>query len=997
MADLATLGIAVDSSAVAAGTTSLQSFAAAADVTGAAADGLSAKLTTGMQGAAGSYVSNADRITAASKQMNTVLSQVNATTGVTGGSDYAARGADIAAYGKQLDDLRSKYDPLYAASQNYKAALTGINEAARVGAISEQVRADAVMNTKVAFVEQVNTLRGVRDASDDATRATNALGHAHEGMSTQAMSAFHSIRSMAEGLAMGMPPTQVLTQQLNHLSYAATGPGGLAGAFGEVIGMAGNLVTPFTVAIASTVVLTAAAAALAMQYDRVQVSSQKALIGAGGRTGTSVGDLNSFTEQNASGLSGTGLSTKEARKLGEDFTASGEIVISRLHGMSDAVVGFSNQTGKSMSDASKDMVAFAVDPQKGMDTLSQTYGAFDIATRKAVDALVLADDKTGAFQVVIDALADKSKKAADNMGFFEKATRGVINALATETNKPSGLENQIETARGRLNSAIDASTNTRKPEEAYAAGESIPKLSKDFETLQAAMEKVKTQNLSAEFNKLSTDADAVDKAIIPQIAQIKQLETELAALERAKAAGQTSKYGAAVDGAALVAAQNQLKIVQESEAQAARYNDRVAEIAGSWGDVSTQTALQLQQMQNQLPIAQAVTGEEQMQAQYLATINDLLDKNKTLTEATAIAAGQMADAQARATANVEKQVQSLKDSTAMINAQANGNEAQVAAGIAYKKAMDSGADSAAASALSSETLANYAAKAALSAQQQAASMAAAADSSAQAFDAAQKAANAAGQGIGTFIPEVMTQAAGAFDGDPSHGGAYYKNGGQGKHLDTGNPNALYLGAPLTIDGAVSRYIGQGDYPGALNAAQNFHGTGDNSAQINMVDQLTQLMNGRTSDKGAQTSNLQAEMAWLNTLPETIARDQKLVSLQQSIDQLTTATTANTAATLNPLYTQGAGALAIGYYHAATGLEGVVGGSGGTDSQAFHAMLTPGEHVKITPPGQQSSASGGSGGTPVVIQNFDFRGTQSNSRRSARQAAQGFGQTAAAMR
>jgi hypothetical protein len=61
------------------------------------------------------------------------------------------------------------------------------------------------------------------------------------------------------------------------------------------------------------------------------------------------------------------------------------------------------------------------------------------------------------------------------------------------------------------------------------------------------------------------------------------------------------------------------------------------------------------------------------------------------------------------------------------------------------------------------------------------------------------------------------------------------------------------------------------------------------------------------------------------------------------------------------------------------------------------MLTPGEHVKITPPGQQSSASGGSGGTPVVIQNFDFRGTQSNSRRSARQAAQGFGQTAAAMR
>jgi hypothetical protein len=107
-----------------------------------------------------------------------------------------------------------------------------------------------------------------------------------------------------------------------------------------------------------SVAAAAAVAALALQYDKLQVSSQRALIGAGERTGTTVSDLNKFTEQN-SGISGTGLSNKEARALGEDLTKTGEIVVSQLHGMSDAVVGFSNQTGQSMEDARKAFVGFA--------------------------------------------------------------------------------------------------------------------------------------------------------------------------------------------------------------------------------------------------------------------------------------------------------------------------------------------------------------------------------------------------------------------------------------------------------------------------------------------------------------------------------------------------------------------------------------------------------------------------------------------------------------
>jgi hypothetical protein len=64
-------------------------------------------------------------------------------------------------------------------------------------------------------------------------------------MSTQAMAAQHSIRSsMVEAMASGQPITQALGQQLNHLSYAATGPGGITAAFKQATGALLGLLSP---------------------------------------------------------------------------------------------------------------------------------------------------------------------------------------------------------------------------------------------------------------------------------------------------------------------------------------------------------------------------------------------------------------------------------------------------------------------------------------------------------------------------------------------------------------------------------------------------------------------------------------------------------------------------------------------------------------------------------------------------------------------------------
>jgi hypothetical protein len=118
--------------------------------------------------------------------------------------------ADIATLGLAVDSTQVK---------TATAALTGLTAAA--GGTTPAVKA---MTTAVA---PANTALAAMHG------ATTKAASAHAGFSTQAMSATHAVRSMAEGIALGMPPTQILTQQLSHLSYAASGPQGLSGAFKE--------------------------------------------------------------------------------------------------------------------------------------------------------------------------------------------------------------------------------------------------------------------------------------------------------------------------------------------------------------------------------------------------------------------------------------------------------------------------------------------------------------------------------------------------------------------------------------------------------------------------------------------------------------------------------------------------------------------------------------------------------------------------------------------
>jgi lambda family phage tail tape measure protein len=161
---------------------------------------------------------------------------------------FAADTSDLAAAENQLNRLPP-------AVNNVEKAATSLQR--------------AITTTNSAVGKAAQGMKDLGDKNDDASDKVDKNASSHKGLSTQAMAAQHSIRSMVEQLAMGVPVTQVFSTQLNHLSYAATGPGGLTQAFGDAVKSLTSLVSTATLAALG---IAAVAVALAL-YAKSAISS----------------------------------------------------------------------------------------------------------------------------------------------------------------------------------------------------------------------------------------------------------------------------------------------------------------------------------------------------------------------------------------------------------------------------------------------------------------------------------------------------------------------------------------------------------------------------------------------------------------------------------------------------------------------------------------------------------------------------------------------------
>lgn len=177
--DIATLGYAVDTKGLKSGETAIDAF-----------------VTANMR---------------AVKAANDVQKSVRNITGLDRPFKEAAASAEV--FGSELDRLRAKYNPVFAASRQYKTELEGLRSALKVGAVSQK----EYMSALGAMKGRYRALGTGAGKAKDAMRLTT-----HEMVNIQ-----YQLNDMATMMASGQAPFTMMMQQGMQISqiFGARGAG----------------------------------------------------------------------------------------------------------------------------------------------------------------------------------------------------------------------------------------------------------------------------------------------------------------------------------------------------------------------------------------------------------------------------------------------------------------------------------------------------------------------------------------------------------------------------------------------------------------------------------------------------------------------------------------------------------------------------------------------------------------------------------------------------
>lgn len=319
------------------------------------------------------------------------------------------RGADIATYGAELDRLRAKYNPLYAAGQQYRQTLQEINEVAKVGAISERERAAALDRTKTAFAQHVVTLNGV-------AKGAGLAGYQMMNLSRQ----MNDVATMA---LMGASPFQIITSQAGQVyQVLQEGQGGVTGSLKYLGEQLMGLVTPARAVAAGLAGIGIAAGLAYSSYLDGQYQLQRSLQGLGGSTNATVSQLEAIAE---AGAAASKISVSASRDLTAAFASTGKIGKDTFSGLIEVTTRYAALTQKDLAEAGADLAAAFADPAKGAQDLDQKLNFLNVETLRYIRNLADTNQKSQAQKVLLDELTKALPSATTYVTALGRAWQGV--------------------------------------------------------------------------------------------------------------------------------------------------------------------------------------------------------------------------------------------------------------------------------------------------------------------------------------------------------------------------------------------------------------------------------------------------------------------------------------------------------------------------------------------------------------------------------------------
>ncbi len=360
------------------------------------------------------------------------------------------RGADIAAYGQQLDQLRAKYNPLYAVITSYKSAVADIREAHKVGAISAD-----------EMTEALNRQRRAALAAIDATKGrTSDTG---PGAQFRRQNLTYQLFDIGQTAFMGMNPAMIAAQQGPQILQLYAGQGGVNAAlkdFGSIASGIGRFITPVTASIGA---VTAALVVGGKAWGDYLASEKEVETAASGLGRAFAGTQASMDAAARAGASAAGISVTSAKSMEAAFLQTGKIGSDNFQRLISISKDFGATFGTDAKTAGDMLAKMFSDPEQAAQQLYQQYGLIDAATARQATNLARSNRQSEAQAVLLDALPGKLASATEATTALGRAWDSVATAasnawnwLGRTTNKAltgPTLEEQLALERARAEGA----------------------------------------------------------------------------------------------------------------------------------------------------------------------------------------------------------------------------------------------------------------------------------------------------------------------------------------------------------------------------------------------------------------------------------------------------------------------------------------------------------------------------------------------------------------
>ena len=322
---------------------------------------------------------------------------------------FSARTADIEAYGAELDRLRAKFNPLFAASKQYEATLAEISAAQRAGAISTKEAEAAQERATAAFAAAnqplngaLNQTRALTVATKEHTAVTGQAAFATRQFGVQSIQLFSSI-------ATGQPILTAFIQQGHQMVDVAVATGTGFGVVGRAItGALAALVSPLGLAITGVVALGAAAYVTFGRMGELEGQARKLSVSleATGRSAlVSVPALQSYIVQ----LQRAGATAEEATATVNNLARDPRISQQRLGQITTLLPDLAAALGGTQGQAAEALKSIADANADAVRKLNDQLGFLTPAHEAAAAAAAKMGDSEKALNIVLPDLAERVK------------------------------------------------------------------------------------------------------------------------------------------------------------------------------------------------------------------------------------------------------------------------------------------------------------------------------------------------------------------------------------------------------------------------------------------------------------------------------------------------------------------------------------------------------------------------------------------------------------